>query len=181
MTRPIVFGAALVLSLSPSLARAQAASPYTEAAKAQFAMIKVNLAKTAEKVPENLYSFKPTPEVRSLGEIVGHVADANYAICAAGAGEKPPQNAPQGGFEKGAHAKADLTKALNDSIAYCDRVLAAMDDKKGAETVRFFGGPTPKLAVLNFNIQHCNEHYGNLVTYMRLKGIVPPSSEPSGR
>lgn len=70
---------------------------------------------------------------------------------------------------------------MTDSIAYCDRVLAAMDDKKGLETVQFFGGPTPKLAVLFFNIGHCNEHYGNLVTYMRLNHIIPPSSEPPAR
>ncbi len=169
---------ATVLMLSAAPASAQdAASPLTQAARVQFAMIKGNLSKTAAKVPEELYSFKATPEVRSLGQIIGHVADGNFSICAAAAGEKPPQN----GFEKGKTSKADLSKGLNDSIAYCDKVLAAMDDKKGVETVQFFNGPTPKIAVLFFNIEHCNEHYGNLVTYMRLKGIVPPSSEPSTR
>lgn len=176
MVRRIVAGAAAAVLMAPAVF-AQGGSPYTAAAKAQFDMIKGNLSKTAQKVPENLYSFKPTPEVRSLGELIGHVADANFAICAAAAGEKPPQS----GFEKGKTAKADLTKGLNDSIAYCDKVIAGLDDKKGAETVNFFGGATPKLAVFNFNIQHCNEHYGNLVTYMRLKGIVPPSSEGAGR
>jgi uncharacterized damage-inducible protein DinB len=70
-----------------------------------------------------------------------------------------------------------LSKGLSDSIAYCDKVIASMDDKKGVETVKFIDPATPKLSVLFFNIAHCNEHYGNLVTYMRLKGIVPPSSE----
>jgi uncharacterized damage-inducible protein DinB len=154
---------------------AYAQDAYTKAAKAQFDMIKVNLSKTATKVPEEAYAFKPTPEVRSLGEIIGHVADANFAICAAAAGEKPPQS----GFEKGKKSKADLSKGLNDSIAYCDKVIAGLDDAKGAATVQFFGSAMPKLSVFNFNIQHCNEHYGNLVTYMRLKNIVPPSSEPS--
>ncbi len=154
-----------------------AANPLTQAAKTQFGMVKGNLAKTATKVPEELYSFKATPEVRSIGQILGHVIDANFSICAAAAGEK----APQSGFEKGKTSKADLTKGMNDSIAYCDRVLAGMDDKKGLETVQFFGGQTPKLAGPFFNIGHCNEHYGNLVTYMRLNKIVPPSSEPSTR
>jgi uncharacterized damage-inducible protein DinB len=157
----------------PAPGFSQTANPLTESARVQFDMIKGNLSKTAAKVPEDLYAFKATPEVRSIGQIIGHVVDANFSICAAAAGEK----APQSGFEKGKTSKADLSKGLNDSIAYCDKVIAAMDDKKGLETVRFIGGPTPKISVLFFNIGHCNEHYGNLVTYMRLKGIVPPSSE----
>jgi uncharacterized damage-inducible protein DinB len=165
--------AALLLATLASSAFAQ--DTYTKAARAQFDMIKVNLSKTATKVPEETYAFKPTPAVRSLGEIIGHVADSNFAICAIAAGEKPPQ----GGFEKGKKTKAELVKALNDSIAYCDKVGAALDDAKGAAAVPFFGQQMPKLAVFNFNIQHCNEHYGNLVTYMRLKSIVPPSSEPA--
>ncbi|HEY7286439.1 MAG TPA: DinB family protein [Vicinamibacterales bacterium] len=171
--RLVLTGAAAVL-LATFPASAFAQDAYTKAARAQFDLIKGNLSKTAAKVPEELYSFKPTPEVRSLGEIIGHVADSNYLICGAAAGEK----ASQGGFEKGKHSKAELVKAIDDSIAYCDKVGAALDDTKGAAPVPFFGTQMPKLAVYNFNIQHCNEHYGNLVTYMRLKGIVPPSSEP---
>ena len=163
--------AAALLAL-PASAFAQ--DPYTKAAKAQFDMIKTNLSKTAAKVPEDLYSFKPTPEVRSFAELIGHVADANFMICGAANGEKPPQ----GGFEKKT-AKAELSKALDDSIAYCDKVIAGLDDTKGAATAQFFLGPTPKLAIIYFNVEHCNEHYGNLVTYMRLKKIVPPSSESS--
>lgn len=178
MTR-VHAGIAAALSVAalstPAFAQAptgSAQNPYTAAAKVQFDMIKGNLAKTAAKVGEENYGFKPTPEVRSLGEILGHVADANFLICSAAAGEKPPQ----GGFEKKT-AKADIVKGLDDSIAYCDKVIASLDDAKGAAAVQFFTGPTPKLAVINFNVGHCNEHYGNLVTYMRLKGIVPPSSE----
>src|SRR5262249_537640 len=130
---------------------------------------------TAAKVSEELYAFKPTPEVRSLGQLIGHVADANFMICAAAAGEK----APQGGFENGKTTKADLSKGLNDSIAYCDAVFARMDDKKSNEMTALVGVQQPRVAVLFFNVEHENEHYGNLVTYMRLKGIVPPSSEPS--
>jgi uncharacterized damage-inducible protein DinB len=170
--------AAAALLSAPTLAAAQAASanPTTDAVKAQFGMIKGVLARTAEKVPEDLYSFKPTPEVRSLGQLIGHVADAQFSMCAAAAGEKPPTS----GVEKGMSKKAELTKALNDSIAYCDKIIAGMDDKKGLEVVKFFTGPSPRLMVLSFNISHSYEHYGNLVTYMRLKGIVPPSSERSG-
>jgi uncharacterized damage-inducible protein DinB len=171
MPRSLVVAAALLATL-PATAFAQ--DVYTKSAKAQFDMIKANLSKTAAKVPEDVYSFKPTPEVRSFAELIGHVADANFMICGAAAGEK----APQGGFEKKT-AKAELAKALDDSIAYCDKVIASLDDVKGAATVQFFTGPAPKLGVIFFNISHCNEHYGNLVTYMRLKNIVPPSSERS--
>lgn len=174
MIRRIVTSTAAALLLSPTLI-AQGGNPMTLATKAQFDMVKVWLSKTAQKVPENLYSFKATPEVRSIGQIIGHVADANFSICATAAGEKPPQS----GFEKGKTSKADLAKGLDDSIAYCDRVLANMDGKKGLEMVKFIG-QTPRLAVLAFNNSHCNEHYGNLVTYMRLKGIIPPSSEQGG-
>jgi uncharacterized damage-inducible protein DinB len=174
MTR-VLLGAALLSVALPASTFAQSANTFTTNAKRQHDMIKANLSKTAAKVGEEVYAFKPTPEVRSFGQLIGHVADSNFGICAAAAGEKPPQT----GFEKTKTAKADLVKGLNDSLAYCDSVYAKIDDTKGAEAVPFFGGPTPKLGILFFNTGHNNEHYGNLVTYMRLKGIVPPSSESS--
>jgi uncharacterized damage-inducible protein DinB len=168
----LVAVAALLVS-APSLALAQTpASPMQASIKAVFDMLKVNLSKTAEKVPEDVWSFKPTPEVRSFAQLIGHVADSHYSICGAAGGEKPPQS----GIEKSVTGKAALTKALNDSIAFCDKVIAGMDDKKGMEVTKFFTGPSTRLGVLSFNTAHSYEHYGNLVTYMRLKGIVPPSS-----
>jgi uncharacterized damage-inducible protein DinB len=172
MLRRLIAVAAVAILPAPLMAQAPE-SPSTQAVKAQFGMIKGVMAKTASKVPEELYSFKPTPEVRSMGQLIGHVADAQFSICATAAG----QTAPQSGIEKSKTTKADLSKALADSIAYCDTVIAGMDDKKGMEIVQFFRSPTPRLNVLTFNIAHSYEHYGNLVTYMRLKGIVPPSSE----
>lgn len=172
------------LALLPAALAAQTApaapvvtSPATQAVKAQFEIIKGVLNKTAAKVGEELYSFKPTPEVRSLGQLIGHIADSQFGICAAAAGQQPPQS----GIEKGKTSKAELSKALADSSAYCDTVLAGMNDTKGMESIKFFTGPTPRLFVLTFNIAHSYEHYGNLVTYMRLKGIVPPSSETTSR
>ena len=172
----------LALALLPAALLAQtppaaSANPLTDSVKVQFAVIKADVAKTAAKVPEEVLSFKPTPEVRSMGQLLGHIADSQFGMCAAAAGEQPPQT----GIEKSKTTKADLTKAVNDSNAYCDKVIAGMDDKKGMEVVKFFTGPTPRLNVLTFNIAHSFEHYGNLVTYMRLKGIVPPSSETPSR
>jgi uncharacterized damage-inducible protein DinB len=165
----------LTLFAAPTIAMAQTASanPATDAVKAQFGMIKNVLNRTAEKVTDDLYSFKATPEVRSIAALIGHIADSQFGMCASAAGEKPPQS----GIEKSMTTKAQLAKALADSSAYCDKVIAGMDDKKGMEVIKFFTGPTPRLHVLTFNIAHSYEHYGNLVTYMRLKGIVPPSSE----
>lgn len=170
----VLIGTAAALLVTAVSDPAFAQNAYTGAAKSQWDSIKANISKTAAKVGDENYSFKPTPQVRSLGEILGHVADANFQICGAAAGEKPTG----GGYEKKT-AKAEIIKGITDSIAYCDKVIASLDDAKGAATVNFFGGPTPKLAVIFFNISHNNEHYGNLVTYMRLKNIVPPSSEPS--
>ena len=173
--RRTVTGFGTAVLLTPALLAQAPATSMTQATRAQFDDVKGYLSKTAQKVPEDLYSYKPTPDVRSLGQIIGHIADGNFAFCSTAAGEKPPQS----GFEKGKTSKADLSKALDDSFAYCDKVFADMNDQKGMETVKFFGGnQTPRLAVLAYNNSHCNEHYGNLVTYMRLKGIVPPSSAP---
>lgn len=174
MTRQLTAVALAALVLSPVAAFAQA-NPFTDAVKAQLAQIKDPVIRTAEKVPEDLYAFKPTPDVRSLGQLIAHIADGNNGICGAASGMKP--TGPTG-IEKSVTGKAALQKALADSFAFCEQALASMDDKKGAEMAKSFLGMQPRLMVLAFNNSHLNEHYGNLVTYMRLKGIVPPSSEP---
>ena len=177
MTRTLVPMTLAVLLMAPPAALAQSpANPMQESIRSVFNVLKGYLSKTAEKVPEDLWSFKPTPDVRSFAQLIGHIADSQFGICAAAAGEKPAQS----GIEKSISAKAPLSKALNDSIAYCDKVIAGMDDKKGMEVMKFFTGPSTRLGVLSFNTAHSYEHYGNLVTYMRLKGIVPPSSERPG-
>jgi hypothetical protein len=161
------------MTLVPAVVGAQSANPTMDAVRAQHNMPKGVLLKTAEKVPDEVWAFRPTPEVRTFAQIVGHIADANMMICGAGASDKPaPLNA-----EKTMTTKAQLSKALAESFAYCDKVLA-MDDKKAMETVKFFaGGMIPRSMVFAFNTAHNYEHYGNLVTYMRINKIVPPSSE----
>lgn len=162
--------AAALLSVPASV---QAQNPLMNSVKAQHDMAKDVLLKTAEKVPENLYAWQPTPEVRTFAQLFGHVADSSMGICATAAGEKPtPLNA-----EKTMTTKAQLSKALADALAYCDKVIAGMDDKKGMETTKFFaGGMSTRAMVVGFNTTHNYEHYGNLVTYMRLNKIVPPST-----
>lgn len=159
---------------------AQPADPLSAGAKRTYEIMKGYITRAAEKMPEEHYAFKPTPEVRSFGQLVGHLADAQYGFCAGAAGETPPM----GGFggttsiEKTETAKADLQKALADAFVYCDKVHTGMTDKGGAAIVKFLTGEMAKLSILEFNTHHNFEHYGNMVTYMRLKGLVPPSSEP---
>ena len=128
----------------------------------------------AEKMPEEQYAFKPDPAVRSFGQILGHIADADYLFCSAILGEKSPSP----GIKKTKTAKAELTSALHDAFAYCNRAYDTLTDANANETVKAFGQERNKLGVLWFNASHNLEHYGNLVVYMRMKGIVPPSSDP---
>lgn len=131
------------------------------------------IERAAEKMAEEEYAFKPDPAVRSFGQILGHVADANYLFCSAVLGESNPSP----GVEKTKATKAELTVALHDAFAYCNRAYDALTDASANETVKAFGQERNKLGALWFNASHNLEHYGNLVVYMRLKGVVPPSSE----
>jgi uncharacterized damage-inducible protein DinB len=143
--------------------------------KVAYGRVKDILLRSAEKVPEENYNFKPTEAVRSFGQIVGHVADAQYLFCSIELGEKNP--APK--IEQSKTSKADLIAALKDAFAYCDKAYDGMTDASATQMVKLFGNDAPKLDVLTVNNMHNMEHYGNLVTYMRLKNIVPPSSEPA--
>ena len=129
---------------------------------------------SAEKMPEANYAFKPTPDVRSFGQILGHIADAQYMFCSVVLGEKNPGL----DIEKTKTAKADLVKALKDAAAYCNKAYDGLTDATAVEPVKIMGGDQAKLTALSFNNVHTIEHYGNLITYLRLKGLVPPSSEP---
>ena len=165
--------AVLVLLLAaPSLALAQNPNPLTANAKVQFGALSGFVVRSAEKVPEGLYNFRPTAEVRTFSELFGHVADAMFSMCATAAGTKPPRT----GIEK-MTGKPVLVAALKEGVAYCNTVYDGMTDQKGLEAVPFYFGPTPRLSVMYFVVTHTYEHYGNLVTYMRLNKIVPPSSE----
>ncbi len=165
----------LPLTFAASALQAQtAANPLSSANKFMYNMIKANIIKSAAKMPEANYSYQPTPDVRTFGQLIGHVADAQYEFCSPVLGDKAPATS----VEKTKTSKADLAQALTDAFAYCDKAYAAMTDAHAADIIQFFSYKIPKLSVLSFNNAHMDEHYGNIVTYMRLKGLVPPSSEP---
>lgn len=168
------FVLATLFTTLPIASFAQGANPLTANVKIQLGALTGFVIRSAEKVPEDLYSFRATPDVRSMGQLFGHIADALFSMCSTAAGTKPPRT----GIEKTESAKPALIAALKEGVAYCNTVIDGMTDQKGTETVPFYFGPTPRLSVLYFTVTHTYEHYGNLVTYMRLKNIVPPSSEP---
>jgi len=180
-TMALAIGASAVMTAEQAPAAASA-NPVAASAKRTYDIIKGYVTKAAEKMPEENYAFKPTADVRSFGELVGHIAGANFGFCSAAIGEKPPKGGftPEGSLEK-LKTKAELTKALAESFEYCDQAHSKLDDKTGAAVIKFFGGDMAKVSVLEFNTHHDFEHYGNMVTYMRLKGLVPPSSDRSGR
>ncbi len=146
-------------------------NPFSTDVKASYNGIKITITKAAEKMPEENYSFKTVPAVRSYGEMVGHIADVQTALCGIVKGEQKK------GTAAGKTSKADLQAELKASFAYCDAVFDSMTDKDGATKVKMFGRDMTKLGVLNFLVGHDNEMYGNLVAFLRIKGIVPPSSE----
>jgi len=163
----------LICLLASGVAPAQD-NPLSAYNKHVYEGVKGILLRSAEKVPEENYNFKPTDTVRSYGQIIGHVADAQYIFCSIVLGEKNP--VPK--IEQTKTSKADLIAALKDAFAYCDKAYDGMTDASATQMVKLFGGDTPKLGVLSVNNIHTIEHYGNLVTYMRMKNIVPPTSEP---
>jgi uncharacterized damage-inducible protein DinB len=109
-----------------------------------------------------------------MGQLFGHIADANFMICSAATGQKPDT---PGSIEKTKTSKADLRDALAASFKFCEAGFDGLTTARAGEAVKFFlPGTHTRLGVLSFNTAHLFEHYGNLVTYMRLKGMVPPSS-----
>lgn len=164
--------AAAPVALHAQEPAAASSNPISASEKGVYSMVSGDVVAAAEKMPEQNYSFKPTPEVRSFGQLVGHEADAQYLFCSAATGEPDPDK----NIEKTKTSKADLVTALKDAVAYCNKAYTGMTDAQGSQTVKLFNHDLAKLTILSLNTAHTDEHYGNMVTYLRIKGIVPPSS-----
>ncbi len=145
-----------LLLTSPAAAQ-QAAGDAGAALKKNFADVLSLLAKSAELVPADKYGYKPVPTVRSYAQLVGHLADSHNYYCAVASGQKVEWSDP---IEKGISDKATLVKKLKEANDLCTKVYAG-------------GG---KVDVLIENLAHTNHHYGNMVTYVRMLGLVPPES-----
>jgi len=162
---------AAVLAALPIAASAQSVA----AIKPLYDDFRGWLIASAQQMPEADYGFKPTPEVRSFGELIGHVASANFMFCSRVLGEESPnrQNLEE------VSSKAELVRGIEAAFAFCDKAYE-MDDATALGEITFFRQQGTRLWVLIYNTTHNAQHYGNVVTYMRLKGMVPPSSQGGG-
>ncbi len=175
MRTRIPFLIPLALAAITTGAAAQQANPAVETTRMLWQQMTGYVTQAAEDVPESLYSYRPTAEVRSFGELVGHVAGAQNLICAAALGE-PARSEDE--IERSQTTKAGLIAALKASTEYCGRAYAQTDAASQQHT-QLFGAERTRLFALTLNATHNAEHYGNIVTYMRINGMVPPSSRPS--
>jgi len=150
----------------------QAADTLSMEAKQAYNQIKTNITKMAEDMPEENYSFKPAPRVRTFAQILGHIAEEHYLYCGAVKGEEKAVD-----VEKSKTAKAEVIAALKDSFAYCEAVYDGLTDATAVQMIKRGQTQRTRLWIVWGNIVHDNSHYGNLVTYMRVKGLVPPSTE----
>jgi len=157
--------------------------PTSDGFRYLYTLAKKNIVGGAEKMPEADYSYQPTPEVRSFGQLVAHIADTQYLFCSSIRNESNPNGKdlgpgdPSDAIEQGKSAKADLVAALGEVFAYCDPVFESLADAQWGDRVTLVGTDRAKASPLLLTLVHLWEHYGNMVTYLRLRGIVPPSSE----
>lgn len=148
-------------------------NPLSSAVKQNYNGVKNNILKAAEKMPDADYSFKAGAGSRSFGEIVMHIAQVQAALCSGAKGETKQVDVSK-------TDKASAVAALKESIDYCDPVYDSLTDANGMEMAKMFGRDQPKLNILNFNVIHDNEMYGQMAVYLRAKNLVPPSSEGRG-
>lgn len=152
-------------------ATAQAPASITADLKASYTSIKNNLLKMADKMSEENYEFKATPDVRTFGQLIGHVADSQARTCGLLLGEQKNLGA------SAKTTKADLVAAIKESFSLCDKAMDAMADAKATEAITLFNRQTTRAGAWARLIAHSNEEYGYMAVYMRLKGVTPPSSE----
>ncbi len=151
---------------------AQDASTLVKEATQSYDHVRDNILKAAEEMPEQDYSFQPTPEIRTFGQLVGHIAEAQSHYCSAAAEIQTQFNA------RGKTSKADLVAALKESNDTCDKAYDSVNENNLSRTVGAGRMQHSKLGILYGNVAHDNEEYGYMSVYLRLKGLVPPSSQP---
>ena len=169
MFKPILAAVALPLVVSTAAAQSHASQ-----AGSVWKGVIDNITKAADELSEAMYAYRPTPDVRNFGELFAHIAGSQKMYCAMALGDKVPG---EGDVEGVAKSKAAIVAALKESNAYCERAYSLADEKL-KPPVDIFGQQHPRFYALIANAAHDGEHYGNIVTYMRLNKMVPPSSRP---
>lgn len=175
--------AATVFVLFAVDASAQAPRPlqtFPAFLQGQYATLKRNITGSAEKMPAEHFSFKPAPEVMSYAEMLAHVLEVQFGYCSTVKGA--PNPAAGKDLMKKTTDKAAVIQLAKESFDYCDDVMAGLTNENALEILTVGTAPNQRQIArsnqLTMLVVHGNEHYGNLVTYMRMKGIVPPSSTP---
>ena len=169
--------------LTASLAEAQAPAapqggqkiPLNEGLRRAYNTVKMNLTESAQKLGEADYSYRPSPDIRTYGGQLAHVANSQFNACAAARGEKNPHQGTN--LEQTKTSRADIIQALADSFAFCDPAFADLTDQSAVELVRQGMNEVARGAVLSNLIGHSTLEYGILTVYLRTKSIVPPSTE----
>jgi uncharacterized damage-inducible protein DinB len=150
---------------------AQTSLPIIGELKQFYTIRKGDLLKAADRMPAPDYNFKPTPEVRTFAQLLAHIIDAQMGFCSAAKGEPRKINAAS------KTSKADLVAALKTSFDECDSAFALMTDATAMQMLKAGAGERSKLGTLLYATLHDNEEYGYLAMYLRLKGLVPPSTD----
>jgi DinB superfamily len=161
----------LVASLAGGFGLYGQDNPFSAETKQQYEKIKSDLAGAADRMPAADYSFRPVAEVRSYAEIMMHIADVQFILCALAKGEQKQGRPPADS------SKAAVSAYLKSSFDYCNDVYNSMTDLAGAAKVKFLSQDLTKLGLLNYNIAHDNEMYGTAAAYLRMKRLVPPSTD----
>ena len=182
----LTFGASAIVAQAPppppqeAAAKPRPAQTFPMFLQGQYATLKRNMTGSAEKMPAEHFSFRPAPEVMTYAEMLAHVFDVQFSYCAAVKGVANPAIAKD--LVKTTTDKAAVIQLAKDSFGYCDDVMAGLTNENALEMITVGTAPNQRQIArsnqLTMLVVHGNEHYGNLVTYMRMKGIVPPSSAP---
>jgi uncharacterized damage-inducible protein DinB len=196
MKRAVIVLSALALAAASTAAQQQtkppapgktvtmtAAGPITTSIRTAFNEVKDFVMRSAQMVSDQEYAFKPagvSADVRTYGQLLGHIANANYLFCGGAMGASTQgERGPGGANYENTTSKVEMQKALAASFAYCDKAFNTVNDHNGGEPVTTLPiGDTTRLGALAYNNAHDFEHYGNLATYLRAMGKVPPSSQP---
>ena len=175
----LMLTASSLAAQSPVPAQQRPPQTYPMFLQAQYASLKRNIIGSTEKMPAGHFSFKPVPEVMTYAGLLGHIIDVQYGFCHA---VKGGANPAAGKALDTLTDKAALVSAVKGAFAYCDDAFAALTNENALEMLALGTAPNQRQVAranqLTMVIAHGNEHYGNLVTYMRIHGIVPPSSTP---
>ena len=166
-----ITGTASLLCLGALTLQAQSGGSVTSDLKHSYEHVKENLMKSAEKMPEDAYGFKPSPDIRSFAEVISHVVTAQSRTCSAATGASKPVDVA------GKTSKSEIVSALEEAFAVCDKAYDSLTDANASETVKTARGQMTRMGMLVNNVAHDSEQYGLIAMYLRAKNLIPPSSE----